>query len=563
MAQFTFHHRSILVLLLVLAFSCQVRAELLTNLSIGNPKALALGNAVTADPPGVDSIHFNPAGLARIQGREANLKFLLAKVDLHSDFGQPILPDFDYKKTYYALNTSCNQNLPLINSDPNSPDNAPVYDQCWGVDPVGGASTDSGSPIVMLPFAGLQKVPVLGFPSGGMAFQDGSNNWVFGSAVYVPEGIGYTREPDGPGAYQGQRIALSRITYFSPTMALQVTDNFSIGFGINFSYQGMYVQTKFRAPTLTVGYLRNLNSISETLGNGALPAINFGPYDDVGLLTMEMNDYFSVGFNFGMLWDVNSWLTLGMAYHSERKSELSGDFSMKYSDAFLATSQSLSSNALVSGLLVALGGAPLQGAPVEKGTVKMEYITPQNVSFGASMKVLPDLKLNLDAKWVNYSRWTSLDFNFDRNVDFLSFGTAISTAAGYKLTTPSSMVITRDYRDTWSLAVGMEYQLNDRLVLRAGYEPRTSAIPSNKTDLIFPIGKVNLYTAGVGWQYDRVTKVDAALGYLHSQTYTPACGSNNANSCEDGNVVYNPYFATSFSNEVTGYLAAISIDRKF
>jgi hypothetical protein len=29
---------------------------------------MAMGNAVTADPPGINSIHFNPAGLARITG---------------------------------------------------------------------------------------------------------------------------------------------------------------------------------------------------------------------------------------------------------------------------------------------------------------------------------------------------------------------------------------------------------------------------------------------------------------------------------------------------------------
>ena len=44
-------------------------AVLAENLTIGNAKALALGHAVTADPPGIDAIHFNPAGLAKIKGR--------------------------------------------------------------------------------------------------------------------------------------------------------------------------------------------------------------------------------------------------------------------------------------------------------------------------------------------------------------------------------------------------------------------------------------------------------------------------------------------------------------
>ncbi|HEY9029401.1 MAG TPA: hypothetical protein VIP05_34260, partial [Burkholderiaceae bacterium] len=37
-------------------------AALTDNLAV-SPVAMSLGNAVTADPPGIDSIHANPAGL--------------------------------------------------------------------------------------------------------------------------------------------------------------------------------------------------------------------------------------------------------------------------------------------------------------------------------------------------------------------------------------------------------------------------------------------------------------------------------------------------------------------
>ncbi|HVK98546.1 MAG TPA: hypothetical protein VM553_01980, partial [Dongiaceae bacterium] len=44
------------------------------SLTIGNPKALSLGHAVTADPPDIDSIHFNPAGLTNLKGRQLFIK---------------------------------------------------------------------------------------------------------------------------------------------------------------------------------------------------------------------------------------------------------------------------------------------------------------------------------------------------------------------------------------------------------------------------------------------------------------------------------------------------------
>ncbi|MFZ5604982.1 MAG: hypothetical protein ACOY7J_21210, partial [Pseudomonadota bacterium] len=62
-------------------------AALVENLTMGNAKALALGNAVTADPPGIDSIHFNPAGLARLAGRQYELKVLAAAMSFTVEFG--------------------------------------------------------------------------------------------------------------------------------------------------------------------------------------------------------------------------------------------------------------------------------------------------------------------------------------------------------------------------------------------------------------------------------------------------------------------------------------------
>lgn len=543
--------------LLAALLATPAQAQLLTNISIGNPKGLALANAVTADPPGIDSIHFNPAGLSRITGRQANTKLLVAHVELESRFGQPILPDAAGKEIYYDVRAECQAQYPL--DEFSTPEQeAYAYDQCWGVDPVAGATTSTGDPIVMVPFLGVNKSPILAFPSGGMAFQFQDTNIVFGSAVYVPEGIGLTREENGAGSYQGQEVALSRITYFSPTVGLRITDTLSAGVGINFSYQGMYVVTNFRAPTLTLGYLRDLNELE--IG---LPPIDFGPYDTVGLLTLEMEDYLSVGVNFGLLWEPSPWLTLGFVYRSETKSDLKGEFSMENTDEFLHTAEGLRDDPLVTGLMVALGGAPLKAQKVERGDVEMEYTVPQHLAFGASIQVVPNFKLNVDLKWTDYSTWDSLYFEFDRNVDFLSLGTAISKVAGYDLSTPSTMEISRKYEDTWSWAVGVEYQLNNNWVLRAGYEPRTSAIPDDRTDLIFPIGDADLYSVGFGWQFNKITRVEGAFAYLYSETSTPACKSQNANSCIEGNVVYNPYFSTPFENEVNGYLMALSIDRKF
>jgi len=530
-------------------------AQLLNNLTIGNPKALALGNAVTADPPGIDSIHFNPAGLAKIKGRQREIKLLVADMNLETKFGSPTEPTDAVKQAYYNIrqdnttDTACYQT-----NDING---------CWGYDPVANTTTSSGDPVIMLPSAGITDVPVLAIPMGGIAFEDASNGWTFGTAVYVPQGVGFTRDPNSSGAYEGMTVGVTRLTYFSPTIAIQVTDNLSIGVGINFSYQGLGIETNIRAPMTTTKFLGDLQDLPQNIQDllgGALKVI--APYDTVGTLSMEMQDYLSVGFNFGLLWEPNDWLAFGMSYQSETTSHLTGDYTMVNSDAFYATTTSLHTSGLDM-LLPIIDGATFNAQKVESGTVKLDYITPQNISFGTSIRVLPSLKVNADLKWVNYSVWDTLDFRYSNKMDFLSFASSVNYLAGLDYADPKVMRISRYYDDVWSVAVGAEYAVNDNLVVRAGYEPRTSAIPHDRTDLLFPIGDADLYTVGFGMQLDSNTEISAALGYLVSTTNTAACESRNANDCIQGDVVYNPYYSIPFKNKTTAYLLNMAFDQKF
>ncbi|CAK9078596.1 Flagellar protein FilC, partial [Durusdinium trenchii] len=63
-------------------------AQLATNIAL-DVRAMSLGHAVTADPPGIMSIHFNPAGLARLEGRRMDLQFLGVDFALESEFSAP------------------------------------------------------------------------------------------------------------------------------------------------------------------------------------------------------------------------------------------------------------------------------------------------------------------------------------------------------------------------------------------------------------------------------------------------------------------------------------------
>lgn len=527
-------------------------AQLLHNVTLGNPKALALGNAVTADPPGIDSIHFNPAGLSKIQGRQRQLKVLVADMQLETKFGEPTLPTAEQKNAFLGVSGPACAGL--------------TADECWGIDPVANTSVSNEDPVLMLPFAGLVELPMIAFPAGGIAFEDSSHGWTFGTAVYSPEGVGFTRDKDSPGAYQGYEVGVTRLTYFSPTIAIQVNPELSLGAGINFSYHGLGINTLFRAPMTTTRFLSDLanESINDVLG---LYVIH--PYDTVGDLSLELEDFLSVGFNFGILWEPADWLAFGFTYQSESTAHMSGDYKMVNSPEFQNTTNALKGNTGTAGLPLDLvlttltGDEPFNNQAVETGGVELDYIVPQSVALGTSVRVLPDFKVNFDLKWIEYSVWDELEFEFDRPVDFLTLASVVNTFAGLDFADSDAMRISRYYDDVFSWAIGGEWQYDDNLVLRAGYEPRGSAVPDDRTDLLFPIGDANLYTVGFGYQLDKTSRVEGAFGYMVSETKVSACESLNANSCADGDVVYNPYYSIPFENTTTAYLFTLSYDEKF
>ena len=80
--------RRILAALIASTISCGAEAQLAQNLTI-HPKALALGNAVTADPPGILSIHYNPAGLTKLDDRQLEVNLMSVYLDIDADFHAP------------------------------------------------------------------------------------------------------------------------------------------------------------------------------------------------------------------------------------------------------------------------------------------------------------------------------------------------------------------------------------------------------------------------------------------------------------------------------------------
>ena len=72
-----------------LGWASGVQAQLANDLTIGNPKAMAMANAVTADSTGIDAVHYNPAALVKLKGRQTTVKVIAGVMDIRAKFDAP------------------------------------------------------------------------------------------------------------------------------------------------------------------------------------------------------------------------------------------------------------------------------------------------------------------------------------------------------------------------------------------------------------------------------------------------------------------------------------------
>lgn len=505
----------IAALLTLMCVVLPVRAQLSQNLSVGNPVALSMGNSITARPPGTDAIHYNPAGLALLKNefKQYKLQTAIFRHEGSVSGESPGVP-------FVAAEQLEHRQDPVLQGETSR-------------------SVEVESVSVFLPGIDHLELPFLIAPSYGVAHRSNDHGYVFANSVLTLQAFGYARNKDNVGAFNGQQFGITRIAYFNPTLALNLTDNFFIGGSVGVSWQGLGLKNRTRTVLHTLG---EINTLVDSLDPNGTLGLDLSPYTDVGTLEIKVQDPFSPAFTLGMLWQPLPWVSWGLTYQSEGKAQMSGDFRITYTDKFNSTMLRLQP---AEQLLALIDGGPISGDKEQSGSVEMEYTHPQWIATGISLLVTPRVRFNMDVKWIDYSVTEQLEFQFDQTLDYLSLSSAVNQLfqknVGGDYTDPNVLRLPRHFQDVTDWSIGMEYYYNDVLTLRAGYEPRSSVIPENRQDLLIPIGDANLYGLGVGYRMDAHSQLDMALGYLVTKIDIKPGESRNSTSTIEGDSVYNPF----------------------
>ena len=532
--------------------SGNVQAQLAQNIFIGNPKALALGNAVTADPPGIDAIHFNPAGLALLKGRQYELKGIAGQISLEAEF-QPG-PQLQ----------SAFEQFPEILTDPM----------------VNGQTSEISGTSVMLPFFGLTELPALVAALGGASYEVEDQNMVLATGVFAPMLLGLNRDESDAGIYSGEEVGITRLTYFAPAVGYRFSDKLYVGAALNFSYVGVGLNFDMRLPNFTFGafdtlqqggcYAEGGDIISNPLNDIICPQdlqdpSRLSPFQAMAFIESEFERPLSVTFNVGVLWEVEPWLSLGAVYMSGARDRIEGDVRIEYSPGVQGFVNNLAQDPSIVGMIAR--GIGVNEISVDETPASMVLEYPQHFSIGASIKVTPRFKTNIDIKWTDTAVWDEWDIQFEKPAQFLGVLGSIVDVLDQGTTGgdigADGLLLPRGYESVWTWAIGFEYQYTNRLAFRLGYEPRGDSIPDNKRDLFIPLGDTKLYSGGFSYHWSQDTYIEGALGYIHSEQDIPSNSSTNSTSTAIDNFIYNPYAGYHMQTELTVIVGEISIRSSF
>lgn len=273
-----------------------------------------------------------------------------------------------------------------------------------------------------------------------------------GLGIGAPFGLSTEYDRRWVGAAQSQKFDIKTMN-LNPSIAYRINENVSVGFGLNWQ-------------KLDAEYQR-LAGI--TAGTSLITA------------TLKLEDD-AWGWNAGALFKLSPTTKIGVSYRSAIKYEATGTSSLQ-SDG----------SGLGNGTLAVLNGL---GA---SSNVKASIKVPDTFIFSVSQVLNDSLEMLGDISWTG---WSSIPLvNIIR-----TSGVANGAVA---------QVLDTNFRDTWRVAGGMKYKLNDAWKLKFGVAYDQTPVQSETTRLVsLPDNDRTWLSVGAEWKLDKQSRLDLGFAYL-------------------------------------------------
>lgn len=510
----------------------------LTENLVTSATAMAMGNAVTADPPGIESIHFNPAGLARMTG----------ETHMHSLFGASIRVNASFRQ---------GENFNIGG---------------WTNDPLDGTSAGPVRQKLYLPVIGMPgwRLPAAVVPGLGVAFNKPDSPFTFGTMAYITQAMSIDRgtNPADPARFDGKLVQLQRLVYLSPAVGYKVSDTLRIGASVPIAHSAFVFNTDMRLPNVFLGIVGKTQqgwcpndggNILDTFGIGLCgggPEGRLNPFQKAANFDMQVTAPMDPTINLGVLWEPNDWFGLGVVYQSGSKTRHTGRYTFTTDPMVRRFVEGL--NASLWGPVVgATLGLPQSIPEVQSGNATVTIPFPSHWQIGVKVKPVDYLQFNVDANYTDWGTWDAMTFKFDQSIKLLEM------ARMFGIPDSTQLRIPRGYRSVWHFGFGLQAQVTPKLKLRFGYEPRKSSVPADRIDLVAPLPDTKLYSIGLNYQIDRDKDISITASYMKGDFNVPARGSCNLNCDNFFNLIYNPYAGMDVSGGIRVRYLGLTYNQRF
>lgn len=315
------------------------------------------------------------------------------------------------------------------------------------------------------------------------------DNLYAGATLYTPYGSSINWGTAWPGAVLNQSVDLKVFTV-QPTISWRITKNLSIGAGMMISWGKVNLDKALVSPS-SMDRLIGLMNLPYQIQGQPTPYQTYGEMPPASV-NLNGDSELALGVNVGVLWDALPNLSFGASFRSKMNMDVkAGNASVSYAN----------DQARV------ILGETLDNLNYANFDASMPC--PYVLTFGVAYKPIPKLLLAFDAQLNGWSAYKNLDITFDQ------------------LPANFNQHLTKNYHNAMTYHIGAEYNLTDRLDLRAGMMIDCS--PCNKDHYNPETPGMTKIEPSVGLSFRPVKglSVDVAFMYVHG------CGATGTGQYQD------------------------------
>jgi long-chain fatty acid transport protein len=281
---------------------------------------------------------------------------------------------------------------------------------------------------------------------GSMPLFDG--NLSLGVGLTVPFGLSNDWDPGSPAfahptgvlRYQTPYSAELKTINANPAVGLKLGDHLRLGAGVDLMWSELTLKQFYPWLIFPGSVGTEPDGEIQAKGNG-----------------------WSVGGNAGLTWLITPSQRFAVTYRSPMTVDYNGDFKI--------------SN--VTPTAAFLGVTPQSDFSTSIGF-------PSQVAAGYGLEITDSVRVELDAEWIQFSRFKSLDLNVGNNA----------------LLFPSTH-LPQNWKDTFTAGIGGDWRFASNWVMRAGYQFYQSPVPDSTFSPTIPDANQNVFTFGLGFHYKR------------------------------------------------------------